>query len=247
MAAILDSFQKAVHQPRSTYVSEGDDDGDGDGAEKQDHAQRKEDALVGCDIDLQQARNVGLQFSSHFLLAAWLQSFVGFEAPVSPGSGSWRWWQKDTPELWFPDTGPLIWCCRSWRRRAWSELLCTIITRVEHNRCDRDLPGHEAHHEGHAQGLEDGRKKYHHRWAKEHVSHSVMFACWGILTKRTNKMIFQGNCLLLEMRRNLISRWVSMQHRASLNTSQRKATSGLRSRTARCRWRWTWDCQQSRK
>lgn len=37
--------------------------------------------------------------------------------PPSPCSGSWRWWQKDKPESWCPDTGTPIWCCRSWKER----------------------------------------------------------------------------------------------------------------------------------
>lgn len=38
----------------TTYISEGHGDGDGDGTEEHDDTQREQDALTGCDIDLQQ-------------------------------------------------------------------------------------------------------------------------------------------------------------------------------------------------
>lgn len=38
----------------TTYVSKGHGDGDGDGTEEHDDTQREQDALTGCDIDLQQ-------------------------------------------------------------------------------------------------------------------------------------------------------------------------------------------------
>lgn len=38
----------------TTYISEGHSDGDGDGTEEHDDTQREQDALTGCDIDLQQ-------------------------------------------------------------------------------------------------------------------------------------------------------------------------------------------------
>lgn len=66
-----------------------------------------------------------------------------------------------------------------------------------------DSPWHEPHHEGHAHSLDRKPQMFpavsHFVKKKLLTIRSTMFELWcgKILTKRTNKITFQGNCLLL--------------------------------------------------
>lgn len=122
ITAILDFLQERLNGSDWhgwTYVSKGHNDGDGDGTEKHDHAQGKQDALVRRDIDLQQAKSKRIARRIHLTVTAFLFCCPKkCEAVMSssPCSGSWRWWQRDTPELWCPGTATRTWCCKSCRR-----------------------------------------------------------------------------------------------------------------------------------
>lgn len=53
-----------------TYVSKRDNNGNGDGTEKQDHTQREQDTLIGCDINLHQEKGKphdGFNLTTSFL------------------------------------------------------------------------------------------------------------------------------------------------------------------------------------
>lgn len=66
---------------RGAYVSERDHDGDGDGAEEQDHAQGEQDTLAGRDVNLGHINT---------LSGLWrdLRRTAACVAPPSPCSGS---------------------------------------------------------------------------------------------------------------------------------------------------------------
>lgn len=75
ITAILDFLQERLNGSDWhgwTYVSKGHNDGDGDGTEKHDHAQGKQDALVRRDIDLQQAKSKRIARRIHLTVTAFL-------------------------------------------------------------------------------------------------------------------------------------------------------------------------------
>lgn len=73
-------------------------------------------------------------------------------------------------------------------------LLSFFVLHTHHNMY---VPWHKPHHESHTQSLKEEVMKYYHRQTKclKSIWDSTIY--WGTLTKRTNKMMFQGNCLLL--------------------------------------------------
>lgn len=85
----------------------------------------------------------------------------------------------------------------------------------------------------------------------EHVLFCYTFHAVIILTKRTNKIIFQGNCLLLKKKKNMpcqqiwIHKWWCFV--PIWAWYERNFTSALRSRLMQCRWQRTWGCREKRK
>lgn len=66
---------------RGAYVSKRDHDGDGDGAEEQDHAQGEEDALAGRDVDLGHMNTLSaLQGDPDGRPPAWSRPHLALEA-----------------------------------------------------------------------------------------------------------------------------------------------------------------------
>lgn len=70
----------------TTYVSKGHSDGDGDGTEEHDDTQREQDALTGCDIDLQQeGALIWLFFSLWSFTTEFFLSFFYFALEAEDG------------------------------------------------------------------------------------------------------------------------------------------------------------------
>lgn len=127
---------------RGAYVSERNHDGDADGAEEQDHAQGEQDTLAGRDVNLGHINTLLVLWRDLRRAAACVVPHLALEAE----EGDRKTHQSRDAQTQKHRFGVV----EAERRGSRLEFHSGTLVLSGHY---LDLPRHESHHKGHAQGL----------------------------------------------------------------------------------------------